>query len=222
MKKLIAITFLALVVGCKSATDFTGTWKNDNAKASEINTILVTALTSRVNARQTAEDDLAKALQSLGYKTVKSLDVMPPKFTEGKEPDKEALFAKIQETNADAILTVALIHEETDSRYTGRTTPYAPMQFGYYGNFWGYYNAWYPTLFSTGYYEEDQVYFIETNLYDASSQELLWSGQSQTYNPGSLARFSKEFANVAVNEMTKAGVLVERSPGDLASDRDNK
>jgi len=212
---------LAVMAGCKASTDFTGTWKNEQAESGDIQTILVTALTSRVNVRQTAEDDLAAALQTMGYKTVKSLDVMPPKFTETKELNKEALFAKIEETGADAILTVALIHEETENRYAPGSTPYAPMRFGYYGNFWGYYNAWYPALTATGYYEEDKIYFIETNLYDATTQELLWSGQSQTYNPGSLSRFSKEFATVVVSEMEKAGVLPKLDPNDLASDREN-
>ncbi len=195
---------------CKPSTEITGSWKNTNVDIAknEISTILVTALTSRVNVRQTVEDDLAAALQKKGYKIVKSLDVMPPTFSNGEKPERKDLMAKISGTGADAILSVALLDKETDNRYVPGNYSYAPVpRFGYYRTFWGYYNNWYPMLSSPAYYEENKTYFIETNLYDAETEELLWSAQSETYNPQSLNSFAKEFAEVVVSKMEKDGVL---------------
>jgi hypothetical protein len=211
MKKILAINLLILTIifqSCGPATQVTGSWKNDKAPSAKIQSIMVTALTGRANARQTVENDLARALEKDGYKAVRSFDVIPPTFTQGKSPDKEALLEKIKGTDADAILTVALIDQETENRYVPGNYGYAPMtRFGYYGRFWGYYNTWYPTLYSPGYYTEDKIYFLETNLYDAKTEELLWSGQSETYNPGSLTEFSKEFSLVVLAKMEKDGVL---------------
>ncbi|MBT1702206.1 hypothetical protein [Chryseosolibacter indicus] len=207
---------------CQPATEITGSWKNTNATANNqrFNTILVTALTARTNVRQQVERDIAAALEKRGYKTVKSFDVLPP-FTEGKTPDKEVLFSKINQTGANAIMTVALIDKETENRYVPGSTGYAPVpRFGYYGSFWGYYNTWFPTLYSPGYYEEDKVYFIETNLYNARTEELLWSGQSETYNPSSLDSFSREFAQVVVAKMENDGLLRKDASGEeLAKER---
>jgi hypothetical protein len=209
MKTIISFVLIAAMVSsCATSTEITGVWKNPKSKAS-INSVLVTALTSRTNARQTVETDLAVELNSDGIKTIKSFDVIPPKFTEGKEPDKEELLKKIKGTDVDAILTVALINKETASRYVPGSYGYAPItRFGYYGRFSGYYTTLYPAMFEPGYYTEDRTYFIETNLYDAKTEELLWSAQSETYNPAGLDLFSKEFAAVVVEKMRRDNVIM--------------
>jgi hypothetical protein len=225
MNKLAIVVILIVSWGCKPATEITGSWKNSNATgaAGNINTVLVTALTDRVNARQTVENELAEALEKRGYKTIKSLDVLPPTFTESKDPDKAQLLSKIKETGAEAILTVALIDKETETRYVPGNYGYAPLpRFGYYGTFRGYYNTWLPRLYSPGYYEEDKVYFIETNLYDAKTEELLWSAQSETYNPSTLAGFSEDFAEAVVAKMEDDGLLKMNNATELARKRENK
>jgi hypothetical protein len=211
MKKVIVYILIATgLAACSTSTEITGSWKSDeaNTAAEKISSILVTALSAKTNARETVENDLATALEKNGYKTVKSIDIMPPTFTDGKAPDKEALLAKIKGTGVNAILTVALIDEETENRYVPGNAGYVPVpRFGYYGSFWRYYNTWYPTLFSPGYYAEDKVYFIETNLYDATTEELIWSAQSETYNPASLDKFSEDFAAVVMAKLENDGVL---------------
>jgi hypothetical protein len=226
MNKIMVAIFIVLwCVGCKPATEITGSWKNTNvtAAAGNINTIVITALTDRVNVRQTVENELAAELNKKGYKTIKSLEVLPPTFTDGKKPDKNELLAKINETDAQAILTIALLDKQTETRYVPGNYSYAPIpRFGYYGTFRGYYGTWAPRLISPGYYEEDKVYFIETNLYDVKTEELLWSGQSETYNPSTLTDFSEDFAEVVVTKMEQEGVLKTHNPTDLAKERENK
>jgi hypothetical protein len=178
------------------------------AKEKSLNSILVTALTDKTNVRQTVENDLAEELTRNGVRSVKSLEILPPTFTDGKQPDKDALLAKIKDTGVDAILTVALIDKETETRYVPGDYSYAPVpRFGFYGRFWGYYNNWYPILHSPGYYAEDKTYFWETNLYDAKTEELLWSAQSETYNPTGLTDFSKEISSVVLSKMESDGVI---------------
>jgi hypothetical protein len=211
MKTIILSVFIGTILGaCGSTTEITGSWQSDNAKDKKINSLLVTGLTSKTNARQTVENDLANQLQKNDYKAIKSMDVIPPTFTEGKEPDKEALLDKIKGTDVDAILTVALIDKETETRYVPGDYAYTPIsRFGYYGRFLGYYYTWYPTLYSPGYYAEDKVYFLEANLYDAKTEELLWSAQSETYNPRGLSDFSRDFASVLIKKMEKDGLLTK-------------
>jgi len=208
IKYLLVCLMAVYCLACSTTTEVTGSWKNPDVTLKPMNTVLVTALTGRNNARQTVETDLANALQKDGIKSVRSLDILPPSFTSSKEPDKEALLKKIKGSNVDAILTVALIDQTTESHYVPGSYGYAPMtRFGYYGRFWGYYTNWYPTLYSPGYYTEEKTYFLETNLYDAHTEELIWSAQSETYNPSSLDSFSKEFSATVLSEMKKDGLI---------------
>jgi hypothetical protein len=209
MKTAITLCIgLCLLMGCSStSTKITGTWKNPDQKQG-YNRIIVTALTENLKARQTVENDLAVELGQEGVKTTKSLDILPPSFTASKEPDREAILGKIKGQKVDGILTITLVDKETDSRYVPGSFGYTPItRFGYYGRFWGYYTNWYPTMVSPGYYVDDKIYFIETNLYDADTEELIWSAQSETYNPLDLSSFSSEFASLVVDRMRTDGLF---------------
>jgi hypothetical protein len=207
MKKIL-IVILIVFAGCGPATQITGSWKNPKPSRKRFNTIMVAALTQDLSARQTVESDLVEALTSSSIKTLKSIDAIQPGFLDEKNIDKEELLSKIRKTKVEGILTVSLLNKETENRYVPGTYSYAPVtRYGYYGRFSGYYTTWYPTLTSPGYYVEDEVYFIETNLYDAASEDLIWSAQSQTYDPNGLTQFSKDFAEVVVIKMKQDGVL---------------
>lgn len=225
MKSLLIFVLAAVViVGCRPSTEITASWRNPEflpaESAGNIQTIFVTAMTDRPHVREKVEHDLADALSGAGYKTIEAMNVLPPKFTTDKDPDKKKLLEQIRETGAQAILTVALIDEKTETRYNSDYS-YAPVpRFGFYGTFWGYYNNWYPTLNAPGYYTQDKVYFIETNLYDAKTEKLLWSAQSRTYDPQSLEAFSENFAQVVVEKMHDEGLLARNPESAIASDRD--
>lgn len=205
---LLFLSIIGLTPGCSPSTRITGTWKNPNSDADSISSILVTALTSRANNRQTVESDLAAALNQKGVQALRSMDVLPPSFSNGDTPDKATLLSKIRGSGVDAILTVALIDKETENRFVPGNYGYAPMsRFGYYGQFWGYYSAWLPVVHSQGYYQQDKTYFLETNLYDAETEALIWSAQSETYNPSDLSSFSKEFARVILGKLEQEQII---------------
>ena len=222
MKNLILLIIAALyVAGCGPTTQITASWKNpDEQLTGSVNTIFVTALTGRPAIRQNIENDIAAVLEKKGYNTVKSMDVLPPTFSAEQTPNRDTLLTHISATRADVILTVALIDEKTETRYVPGAYGYAPIpRFDYYGTFWRYYTNWYPTLNSPGYYEENKVYFLETNLYDAKTEELLWSAQSESYNPVSLPEFSDEFAKVVISKLEDDRILTTGNT-ELATERD--
>lgn len=207
MKKFAFILFV-ICAACGPSTHITGSWKNTSSPAKRYNGIIVTAITQNLPARQTVETDLATALNAGGIRAIKSIDVLPPGFLDEREINKEELLNKIRKTASEGILTVALINRETENRYVPGSYGYTPItRYGYYGRFSGYYTTWYPTIYSPGYYEQDKVYFIEINFYDAATEDLIWSAQSETYNPAGLPQFSKEFTKVVLNKMRQDGVI---------------
>ena len=116
---------------------------------------------------------------------------------------------KLNETNA--ILTVSILDKETESRYVPGSYSYDPYAGpAYYRTFWGYYSHMYPYVYRPGYYVTENTYFIETNLYDVATEVLIWSAQSETYDPANLARFARDFADVIVDELQKDGIIGAR------------
>lgn len=196
---------------CTPRADITGSWKAAEYSPDSIRKIVIVTLNGSVEARRAIENNLAEALGQHGYQAVKGMDILPAVVDAESEQDRAALLEKIQGSEADAILTVALLNEHTEERYVPGTDPYNPVpRFGYAPRFWGYYSDRYPVLNTPAYYQEDKIYFLETNLYDAKTEALLWSAQSETYSPGSLSPVSRDFVAMVIGRMEADGIIREK------------
>ncbi|AKD02411.1 hypothetical protein POKO110462_10575 [Pontibacter korlensis] len=205
---LACFAIVVAVHGCASSTRITGTWKNPEVGSRNYEKVVIAALTDNVRARQTVETDMQAQLQQRGVEAVRSIDMFPPTVSSKGGPDVNQLLEKVQSQGYDAILTVALLDEETETRYVPGNYGYTPMtRYGWYGRFRGYYNYWYPTVYDPGYYTEEKVYFLETNLYDASSENLLWSAQSQSHSPASMRKASAKLAELTVAQIAQENLI---------------
>lgn len=193
--------------GCSPATEITSSWKSPKANDQVYNSVVVAALTDNIQTRQVIEDNLQRELQEKGIKATKSVDLFPPTMMREEGTDADMLMQRITGDGHDAILTVAVIDEKTETRYVPGTTYTPTTRFNWYGTFRGYYNYWRPVLYDPGYYREENIYFLETNLYDAQNDQLLWSAQSRSYNPSSLSSFAENFSEITVAKMRKDNVL---------------
>jgi hypothetical protein len=80
----------------------------------------------------------------------------------------------------------------------------------YYNRFWGYSRTMYGRIYTEGYYTEDTKYFWETNLYALDKNELLYSAQSQSFDPASTERMGNEHAMMITRNMLKKDVLINQ------------
>ncbi|MCH7401185.1 hypothetical protein ACFOUP_01220 [Belliella kenyensis] len=213
MKNSILITLVALLTlswACAPSTQITASWKSEEAKTG-YSSIYIAALTEDLQIRQSIENEFSNRLQNRSVSTTKSIESLRPDFFDEREPSKDKILEAIQATNSEAILTVTLIDIEEEERYVQGGPVgggFAPMgRFGYYGNFGGYFNHWHGAGWNQGYYVKDKEYFLETNLYDSSSLELLWSAQSKTLNPNDIESFAREFVDSMKKELRSEGLI---------------
>jgi hypothetical protein len=52
-----------------------------------------------------------------------------------------------------------------------------------------------------GYYQENKVYKLETNVYDVKSEKLVWNGLTETVNPETAQDAANSIINVIVMDM---------------------
>jgi len=76
-----------------------------------------------------------------------------------------------------------------------------------YGTVWAYWGYWGPFAWSPGYLETDTVVRIEIVAYAVDRGMLIWSGLSQSTNPGSVRRIIQDVAVAAGAEMKKRNVI---------------
>ena len=122
--------------------------------------------------------------------------------------NKEEIIKKVKENNCDAVFVASLLKKEEDVRYTPGTTAYSVMPYySWSGNFFGYYSHWYPTVNNPGYYSKEKSYFMQSNLYDVASEEIMWSVQSKIFDPASLKKFSKAYTSKLIEQLKSEKLL---------------
>ncbi|MFW5820645.1 MAG: hypothetical protein ACOCWA_05105 [Bacteroidota bacterium] len=189
-----------------TSTVITGSWERTGIEK-KYNKLVVEAFTPQEEVEEALELQMMVKLQEKGISALRHKEPLPPGPVEN-DKDKEEVMDNMQENGADGILTISIIDKESESRYVPGPSPYAPYpRYPYYGSFWGYYDYWYPYFYGPGYYTLESVYYIETNLFDAESEDLIWSAQSKTYEHVNLETFSKDYAEEVVEEMMEDGII---------------
>jgi hypothetical protein len=137
------------------------------------------------------EEEMGIAAAGQGFAVERSLDYFPPTFKDQEPGARETMMEKIKSLQCDLIFTIALVDKQSEARYVpGNMGLYGP--FPAYGlRFRGFYSYWYPYMYDPGYYVTDKTYLMEGNLFETSTESLIWSVQTETLNPPSIEKFSK-------------------------------
>jgi hypothetical protein len=226
---VLLILCFAVLESCSTtqATKITGSWRDPEAK--NYKDFFVAVLSKNLPARSTLEGDISRRLKREGVKVTQSLDIFSHTEKLETAEEKKAAVEKIQGLGHDAIITVTLVRHTEENRYVPGANSYTPTNIGYgsgyyspttgalpagnYSSFGGYYtNA--SSLYQTpGYYEMDKTYFVESRMFDTKTSRLVWSAQSETFNPGDLDNASDDFSLVMVDAMKQAKLIYKAEKG---------
>ena len=154
--------------------------------------------------RENMERHLTEDLRSRGFSVVSSYREFGPKTFEGLN-EKSAL-DQLRYNQVDVVLTVVLLDKERERNYYRGYFYYSPF-FYYYNNFWGYQMMMNSRIYQPGYYVTDTRYFWESNLYDLRSGTLLFSVQTQTFEPSSTERMAHEYGEKISEALLNSGVI---------------
>jgi hypothetical protein len=207
----LAVIVALLGVAC-STSKITSVWKAQNVQPREYSKILVLGLINEPDRtiREKMEANLVAELKTHGYDAVCSCDEYGPKEFENMK-EEEAL-NKLGRGGIDAVLTIVLLDKQKERYYVPEGVYYSPYAI-YHNRFWGYYTTMYGRVYAADYYAPvtDTKYFWESNFYSINhGQELLYSVQSRSFNPGTINALSNEYSQMIVKSMVKNGILSEQ------------
>lgn len=210
MKTISAIILFTLLGisfwSCSPASSITSSYVDkEGVQPSSLSKMLILALTDDKNrsVQQSLENQFVKELRARGYEVESSFQEFGPRAFQGMT-EAEAV-RKLAEDGINGVLTVSLLNKEQEQNYNpGRTRLGAPF---ITRNWWGYYNVYYPRIYEPGYYTNSTNYFLETNLYSAGKDKLLYSAQSKTFDPGSAEGLAVSVSRAVVRDMVQKGIL---------------
>ena len=163
------LSILAMLVGCTTAKPV-AEWRDANYQGGPLNNFLIVGVAGQESIRRTFEETFVNRLRDEQVNAIAGFEAIPGEA----RPSKDSIKAAIEEKDIDAVLITHLVGVDEKQIYHPPT--YSGGVYGYYGVVRGY-------AYEPGYVSKQKTVKLETNLYDASSEKLIWSMQSATINP---------------------------------------
>lgn len=211
MRILYSITCIAILAlstlfleGCGS-TKVKGVWKKSDFKGGPFKNILVIGLTKDENNKCIWEDIMARQLRQLGVNASTSATCFPG----DTEITKEEVLAYVREHGMDGVLVSRLVDVVQEKAYYpprgGHTgIYYGRSNYGYYNSFGTYYDE----VYRPGHTATFTTVILETNLYDVSTEQLVWTMSSGTLDPESVDKLAESVSAEVVKAMQKDNLIV--------------
>ena len=190
---------IAVLLAACATTQINSVWK-DPAYQTRPARIMVIGVARNPLNRRIFEDEFVSQLKARGTEAIASYKVLP----DSQQDDQAAIAAKVKEMGADTILITRLVSRRVVQTYVPGTTYFPPP---YYGSWPDYYGYGYHYMYTPGYIAEDEYAVIETNLYEAQSDKLVWAASSETGISGPNQGIIQGYIEVMVKNMIGLGLL---------------
>jgi hypothetical protein len=204
---LLFLASLLLLAGC-STTKVVTSWHDDSYRSGALRKPLVMAIARKQVIRAKLEDEFVRELRAIGVDAVQSYKMFP----ELDELKADTIKDKLPGTDRDSILVTHLVDVKKETVYVPARTDVYPMggaysRPGYYDNFGSYYGQSYTVVSSPGYSYEFKVFVLETNLYAAATDKLVWTVVTETEHTDSIDSAVKDFVGAVVKNVEKNKVF---------------
>ena len=174
--RILGLLFLAAALAACTTSKPTLEWRDQSYSGGPFDNILIVGIANQVTARRTFENTFVDRLAEDKINATASFALMPAET----RPSTESIKAIISDIKFDAILVTHMVGvKETENYHPGIYLMDTNRGFYDYYDYVGGY------VYEPGYYTKNKLVKLETNLYEAKTEQIVWSMQSETMNPNS-------------------------------------
>lgn len=202
----LALILIPIFVASCASTEITGKWK-DKEYTKPITKVLVIGMSKDLPRRRMYEDALVEQFKEKGITAVSSATIFQP----DQELKEDVLGPVLKKESFDAVLITRLVNVEKDTRYVPGTYNHPAYYYrppdDYYHGFYDYYYRTRPMVYSPGYLVNDTIVSLETNVYETSKNQLIWSLTSDSFNPNNANQVIEELSKIIIKQLEKDGLI---------------
>lgn len=195
----VFLMLVAVLVTACATTQLNSAWKDPSYQA-QPSKVMVIGVAQNPAKRRVFEDEFVQQLNAHGTEAIASYSVLSDK----QQDDHTAIAAKVVQLGADTVLITRLVSKKTVHVYVPGSVFYPPP---YYRTWPDYYGYGYQAIYAPGYIAENEYAVIETNLYEAANNKLIWTATSESGMSGSDQKLIKSYIGVMVKTMVEQGLL---------------
>ena len=190
--------FAALLAAC-SSTHIKSVWK-DPAYTGYPQKIMVISVAKEPIYRRIFEDELVVQLKARGMDAIASYTTLPDR----NQDDQAAIAKMVEQLGADTVLVSRLVSKRTVRVEYPPTITHRPY---YYKRWPDYYRHGYELINTPGYVTNYEYALMETNLYDAHNDKLIWAATTETGVENFNQTHIKPYITTILNTMVVHGLL---------------
>jgi hypothetical protein len=189
---------MALLPGCASVT-LQKSWKDPAVSSKQYRKLLVVGVADKPQMRQVFEEVFS---DEIGKKGISGIPSYTLTRGDGK-PTREAIVAAVKKSGADGVITTRLVNiTENDQVRSGFVMTDRGLT-DVYGI---------PVSYAVFVHQPVEVTMstrmaMESNLFDAGTGLVVWSGTSSAMDPEGIITVSRAVADIVIKSMTKDGLL---------------
>ncbi len=198
--------FVGLVASCTPSTSLVSSWHDSSYQRGSLKRPLVVAAANQQIVRMKIEDELVKGLRAIGVDAASSHAMFP-------QPELSAatIRDRLPTTDRDSVMVTHLVDVRAETVVVpdqAELYPTAPPAYPRYESWANDYAYSYGVVTSAAYtYETNRKYVLQTNLYDAASEKLVWTAVTESEEPTDLDAAIESFAGVIVKNVQKNGLF---------------
>jgi hypothetical protein len=199
---LVALLLVFLGLGCASGgTSMVQVWYDETFIPDPHQNIMVIAMASDQTRQRLFEDAMVAALEDGQTRAFSSARFIP----HHQETDEAVLREVMKEHEATLVLTSRLIGIDNKQEYVPGSVYSYPSYYG--GGWYPYYYRTYQTVYSPGYVVSYQVVSLETTVHSVATEQLVWSGISETVDPSSVNQAIHSITDKVGRDLRASGVV---------------
>ena len=198
----LAVVLILLSISACSSTTLVTRWNDANYTGPQFNNVLVIGVIKDDIKRRYYEDEMVKIIRANGGQAVAGYTYI---HDLGTVDDKAKIIAVVKQAGVDSVLITILEAVDKEQRVVPARVDYVPTMGGY--GYYGYYRSSYRTVYQPAYTVTDTIVRLETRLYDAETEKMVWGGMTESFNPDSIDEIIKETADVIGSDMRQHGLI---------------
>ena len=194
--------FASLLFFSCATTKITETWKDDGYRVAPFSDLFVIGVAKEEKTRRSFENKFVEKLKAAGIQAVASSSVMES----DQKIEKAAILAAIEKLDIDAVLITRLISLKEEEIRSPSTSEYGRPD-DYQGRYSSDYSTAYGYAHQPAQYTTSVRVGLETKLYDAGTEKLIWAATSKTANPKSNIKLFDSVIEALVRDLKKNKLL---------------
>ena len=193
--KLPSVLTVLLFVSSCATTKLTSTWKDADYTGGNFKSVLIVGAAEKLTDRIRFEDAFVKQFQAIGMDAFSSFSVTSP----NKAVDKDTIKAAAEKMGVAAVLVTHLIGVEKKDVYVPPISH--PVPYGSRYQFENYYRSVIDYVHVPGYTTQQEYVTLESNLFDARTEKMIWSATSETFEPNSIKEVIDSLSKVVIKSL---------------------